>query len=145
VHCLARVVARTTLAPAELRWGRYQTLSILHPVYSHIPYLRRFADLGPVEINGSRLTIKQARNTALGARSDLGPSLRFVADLGDWDRSLLTLVAGESGEIFSPHYRDEFPAYLRGLGLPLWFTPQAVAAHARHTLRLTPSPAGPGG
>ncbi len=138
IHCLESVVERTTLAPADLHWGRYETLTVLHPVYSRIPYLRRFADLGPVEINGSRLTVKQARNVALGARSDLGPSMRFVADLGDWDHSMLTLVAGESGEIFSPHYRDQFPAYLRGLGLPLWFTPRAVAAHARHTLRLAP-------
>jgi penicillin amidase len=139
IHCLDNVVARTTLNAGDLHWGRYQTLSILHPVYSRIPYLRRFADLGPVEINGSRLTVKQARNVALGARNDLGPSMRFVADLGDWDRSMLTLVAGESGEVFSPHYRDQFEPYLRGFGLPLWFTPQAVAAHARHTLHLLPA------
>ena len=139
LHCLENVVDRTTLAPADLHWGKYETLSVLHPVYSRIPYLRRFADLGPVEINGSRLTVKQARNVELGARSDLGPSMRFVADTGDWDHSMLTLVAGESGEIFSPHYRDEFNAYLRGFGLPLWFSPQAVAAHARHRLQLVPS------
>lgn len=135
---LSSVVAETTLAPADLHWGRYETLSILHPVFSHLPILRGLADLGPVEINGSRLTVKQAQNTWLGAKSDLGPSMRFVADLADWDRSTLTLVAGESGDVFSPHYRDQWMDYLRGRALPLWFSPSAVEQHARHRLQLVP-------
>lgn len=138
---LSTVVDETTLAPAELHWGRYETLAITHPVFSHLPVLRNLADLGPVEINGSRLTVKQAQNTWLGAKSDLGPSMRFVADLADWDRSTLTLVAGESGDIFSPHYRDQWLDYLQSRALPLWFSPAAVTQHARHRLQLTPGAA----
>ena len=137
---LTSVAVRTALQPAQLRWGRLETLQILHPVFSQVPVLRNFADLGPVEINGSPLTVKQARNVELGAAHDLGPSLRFVADLGNWDRSSLTLVAGESGNLFNPHYRDEFAAYLGGQGLPLWFTPRAVALHREHALQLVPQP-----
>jgi len=107
-------------------------------VFSHIPLLKRIADLGPVPINGSPLTVKQARNLELGDISNLGPSMRFVADLGDWDRSTLTLVAGESGLVFQPHYRDQWPAYLRGEALPLWFSPAAVAKHQAHHLTLGP-------
>lgn len=135
---LQSVATQLTLEPAALRWGRFETLDIKHPVFSHIPVLRGLADLGPAEINGSPLTVKQARNTELGNTSDLGPSMRFVADLGNWDRSTLTLVAGESGVLFSPHYRDQFPAYLRGEALPLWFTPSTVARHKTHELHLTP-------
>ncbi|MGH9483136.1 MAG: penicillin acylase family protein, partial [Terriglobales bacterium] len=138
LDCLQSVAARLTLQPAELHWGRFEALSIQHPVFSQIPVLRKAADLGPVEINGSPLTVKQARNTALGNESDLGPSLRFVADLGDWDRSTLTLVAGESGMLFSRHYRDQFLPYLRGEGLPFWFSPAEVARHKTHALQLTP-------
>ncbi|HEY7855669.1 MAG TPA: penicillin acylase family protein [Terriglobales bacterium] len=135
---LANVVGEFTLQPAQLHWGRFETLRVPHPVFSHLPLVRDYADLGPVEINGSPLTVKQARNTWLGDPSDLGPSMRFVADLGDWDRSTLNLVAGESGQIFNPHYRDQFLPYLRGLALPLWFTPAAVARHRAHQLLLTP-------
>ncbi|HET9784189.1 MAG TPA: penicillin acylase family protein, partial [Terriglobales bacterium] len=138
VASLEGVAAETTLEAPAVHWGKYETLSILHPVYSHIPLLRNSADLGPVEINGSPLTVKQARNVELGNIHDLGPSMRFVADLADWDRSTLTLEAGESGEPFSRHYRDEFPAYLSARGLPLWFSPAAVAAHRRHHLQLSP-------
>jgi penicillin amidase len=139
LDCLKSVVARTTLQPDQLRWGKLETLSVNHPVWSQIPLLRRYADLGPVEIGGSPLTVKQARNVELGDPNDLGPSMRFVADVGAWDRSTLTLVAGESGRVFTSHYRDEFEAYLRGRQLPLWFTPRAVAAHRAHTLRLVPA------
>ncbi|MGH9394331.1 MAG: penicillin acylase family protein, partial [Terriglobales bacterium] len=89
---LDAVAERYTLEANKLRWGGFETLQIDHPVYSRIPLLNRVADLGPVPINGSPLTLKQARNTALGDPNDLGPSMRFVADLGDWDRSTLTLV-----------------------------------------------------
>ncbi|MGN6592059.1 MAG: penicillin acylase family protein, partial [Terriglobales bacterium] len=133
LHCLAEVVGR-----GPQPWGRRETLSLLHPIYSRIPFLRQHADLGPVELDGSPLTVKQARNTALGNSSTLGPSMRFIADLGDWDDSSLTLVTGESGRLFDPHYSDNFTAYLRGEGLRLWFTPAAVAAHAAHHLQLNP-------
>jgi len=134
LHCL-EVVAQRQPQP----WGHWETLSLLHPIFSRIPLMRGYADLGPVELDGSPLTVKQARNTALGNRSTLGPSMRFIADLGNWDESSLTLVTGESGRIFDPHYRDEFSAYLRGQGLPLWFSAAAVAAHQAHQLTLDPS------
>lgn len=138
MDCLASVAARHTLDSADLHWGRYEPLLVEHPLYSHIPVLRDFADLGPVEISGSPLTVKQARNVLLGDDVDLGPSLRAVYNFADWDRSTLTLFSGESGQLFNPHYRDEFSAYLRGQALPLWFTAPAVAAHRRHDLRLHP-------
>jgi penicillin amidase len=64
--------------------------------------------------------------------------MRFVADFADWDRSTLTLFSGESGQLFSGYYRDEFPAWLRGTPLPLWFSASAVQRHALHHLTLVP-------
>lgn len=135
---LRSVVARVTLAPSALHWGHFERLALLHPVLSHLPLLDRYADLGPVEINGSRLTIKQAQSVWLGAANDLGPSMRLVADPADWDRSTLNLVAGESGNVFSRHYHDQWDDYLAGRPVPLWFSPPAVAAHRRHSQALLP-------
>lgn len=139
LHCLGQVAERLSLEPGPLHWGHFEILSVPHPVFSHLPLLRDYADLGPVEINGSPLTVRQARTPNLGNRVQLGPSMRFIADPADWDRSTLTLVAGESGLPFNPHYRDQFAAYLAGRGLPLWFSPAAVAAHAAHALELIPA------
>src|SRR5579875_1067230 len=124
--CLARAAAGADA------WGHHEILRMDHPVYSHLPLFSAYADLGPVEIDGDHYTVKQTTGT-------LGPSMRFVADLADWDDSTLTLTAGENGEPFGGHYRDQFEAYLRGQPLPLWFSAAAVRAHAAHRLTLVPS------
>lgn len=131
VDCLRAVVRQEQKHDGPQRWGTHEVLDVHHPVFTHIPLLRSFADLGPVEMSGSPLTVKQTTPR-------LGPSMRFVADLSDWDQSTLTLLSGESGQIFNVHYRDQFRPWLRGEGLPLWFSQAAVRAHAKHDLELTP-------
>ncbi len=131
VDCLRAVVRQEQKHDGPQRWGTHEVLDVHHPVFTHIPLLRSFADLGPVEMSGSPLTVKQTTPR-------LGPSMRFVADLSDWDQSTLTLLSGESGQIFNVHYRDQFRPWLRGEGLPLWFSQAAVRVHAKHDLELTP-------
>lgn len=131
MDCLRTVVRREQAHGGPRRWGKHEVLYVHHPVYTHIPLLRSFADLGPVEMSGSPLTVKQTTPR-------LGPSMRFVADLSDWDHSTLTLFSGESGQLFNAHYRDQFRAWLRGESLPLWFSQTEVRAHADHDLELTP-------
>ena len=129
--CLRSVVGDSQLTGRRWRWGRHAMLYVPQLVYSHIPLLSGYADLGPVELNGSADTINRTTGT-------VGPCLRFVADLADWDRSKLTLFAGENGEPFGGHYRDQFPHYLSGNPVPLWFSRAAVTRHAVHQLRLLP-------
>jgi len=43
------------------------------------------------------------------------------ADLGDWDASLLNIVTGQSGQILSSHYRDQWEDYLAGRSYPMQF------------------------
>ena len=47
--------------------------------------------------------------------------MRFVADLSDWDKSLNNLTIGESGEILSSHYKDQWDAYYAGRSFPMQF------------------------
>jgi len=56
------------------------------------------------------------------------------ADLGDWDRSLLNVLAGQSGQILSSHYRDEWMDYYSARSYPLQFR----AVEARSTLEFRP-------
>jgi penicillin amidase len=96
------------------RWGRYLEATIAHPIGHRIPVLRRWFDIGPFEQSGTTTTVKQTTRR-------LGPSLRLVVDLGDFDRSLLVLSTGQSGQPFSPHYRDQWPAYYQGRAFALAF------------------------
>ena len=98
------------------RWqyGAYLRLTIPHPVVHQIGWLGKYFDIGPVPMSGSSLTVKQ---TTLR----LAPSMRMNADLSAWDRSLLNIETGESGQIFSRHYRDQWPSYYAGRSYPMQF------------------------
>ena len=98
------------------RWdyGKYNELTIKHPVGSGLPLLGAYFNIGPVEMSGSATTIKQTTNR-------LGPSMRFVADLADWDHSLNNILAGESGQILSRHYKDQWDAYYGARSFPMQF------------------------
>jgi penicillin G amidase len=98
------------------RWdyGRYMQLTIKHPVGSQLPLVGTYFNIGPAEMSGSSTTIKQTSAT-------LGPSMRFVADLGNWDGSFNNIDIGESGQILSRHYKDQWDAYYVGQSFPMQF------------------------
>ncbi len=99
---------------ANWRWGRMLQWKLAHPVGKQLPFVDRFFDIGPVEMSGAGTTVKQTTTT-------LGPSERMVVDFGDIDSSVQNLVAGESGFVASPHYKDQWPAYYVGKSFPMEF------------------------
>jgi penicillin amidase len=109
------------------RWGNFMRLAINHPVLHRVPLVGSYFDLRPSPVSGGRTSVKQMT-------PELGPSMRLNADAGDWDRSLLNIVIGESGQILSPHYRDQWDAYLAGRSFPMQFG----KVDARSTLEFTP-------
>ena len=113
---------------AHWDYGQFHPLKIDQPVDSQIPFFGRFFNIGPVPMSGSTTTVKQVSRT-------LGPSMRFVADLSNWDGSLNNLTVGESGHILSPHYKDQWTAYYLGMSFPMEY----AAVAAEHVLEVTPS------
>jgi penicillin amidase len=111
------------------RWdfGRYNLLTIKHPVGSRLPLIGTYFNIGPVEMSGSSTTIKQTSPT-------LGPSMRFVADLANWDGSFNSLAIGQSGQILSRHYQDQWDAYYVGRSFPMQFD----KVEAKDTLEILP-------
>ncbi|MBV8867663.1 MAG: penicillin acylase family protein, partial [Acidobacteriaceae bacterium] len=89
----------------------------------------RYFDIGPVEMSGSGTTVKQTTPT-------LGPSERMVADLADWDKSMQNLTTGESGNVASRHYKDQWPAYYAGKSFRMEFN----HIDATEVLRINPAP-----
>lgn len=72
------------------------------------------------------------------SRPDFGPSMRFVADLHDWDQSSMLLTLGESGIWTDPHYDDMEQDWVDIGWSPTPFSDAAVTAAAENTLRLEP-------
>ena len=61
-------------------------------------------------------------------------ALRMAADLSDWDQSLLNILIGQSGQILSSHYRDQWDHYYAGQSYPM----QYRKVEAKAVLRLVP-------
>ncbi len=130
VRCLRLALREIRQRPeATATWGRYNQVTFAHPVGHRLPVLRRFFDLGPFPQAGTRTTVRQTT-------PQMGPSMRLVVDLADFNRSLHNLTTGESGQPFSSHYEDQWPAYYEGRSFPLPYSPAGGGA------RLTFGPAG---
>ena len=100
--------------PKVWKYGSYNELTIAQPIESHIPVIGTYFNIGPVPMSGSSTTVKQTTQR-------LGPSMRFVADLSNWDASLNNITIGESGHFLSGHYKDQWDAYYVGRSFPMQF------------------------
>jgi penicillin amidase len=121
-------------APADVdRWtyGSWHVVDVEHPLAALLPFVSRVAGTGPQPQSGDGTTVKQVGRT-------LGPSQRFTMDWSNIDGSTENIVMGESGNPLSPYFRDQWNDWYSGTTFALPFTPAAVAAQTRHTLRLLP-------
>ena len=107
---------RRMQGPDLQRWqyGAYLRIAIDNPVIHQVPLVGKYFDIGPVPMSGASSTVKQTTRT-------LAPSMRMNADLGDWDRSLLNVQIGQSGQIFSSHYKDQWPAWYYARSFPMQY------------------------
>ena len=99
---------------ANWRYGDYNELKLDQPVLSSIPYFGGWFSYGSVRLSGSSTTVKQTTPR-------VGPSMRFVADLADWDNSLLNITTGQSAQAFSRHRKDQWKPYWAGESLRMQF------------------------
>ena len=112
---LAEIEQRFGKDPADWQWGKLHQLTLVHP--SGKPEYQ----LGPVPAPATA-----TRSTRPAARISARPMARRGArssTCGDWDRSVMTNVPGESGDPASKHYCD----LLAGLGRRT-VSPDAVLA-----------------
>jgi penicillin amidase len=117
---------------ATWHWGRAHAVSIQHPIFGSIPVLRRWTGPGTHDQSGDGYTVKQVGRT-------FGPSERMTVDFSDLDQSTLNLVTGESGNLFSPNYMDQWAAWYNGTTFTLPFSPVAVEKSRRHQLIIEPA------
>jgi penicillin amidase len=94
--------------------------------------------VGPLELPGSASTPRAATYRVSDFAAISGASVRMVLDTGNWDNSVAINTPGESGDPFSPHYRDLFPLWAAGDYVPLLFSRAAVEREAETVLSLVP-------
>jgi penicillin amidase len=132
--------------PAHWNYGAMHPLTLTHPLGA-FPLLGRFYNRGPWPMPGSATTIAAFGGGWRGESPSqktrpvsFGPSMRWVTDLADGDRTLAVLPGGQSGHPFDEHYDDQLPLFLRGELRPVAWSPAAVEEATQTTLVLNPKP-----
>ena len=121
--------------PADLStwtWGKAHTINVEHPLFSRIPFVRRWAGTGIQPLPGDGTTVKQASG-------NLGPSERLTVDFSDLDNSTLNIVNGQAGNLLSPYFNNQWDNWYHGTTVRLPFSDDAVDRAKSHELTLTPS------
>lgn len=98
-------------------WKRVTSVEYEHPIGKAGGLLRKFFNVGPFETNGGDQVINNQIYTidSTGVyKIKAGPSTRRVVDFSDVENSLAILPTGQSGNVFSNHYKDQTQKYLDG-------------------------------
>ena len=98
-------------------WERVVSVEHEHPIGKISVLLRKFFNVGPFKtIGGNEVINNQIFNLdSTGIyKITAGPSTRRVIDFSDVENSLSILPTGQSGNVFSKHYKDQAQLYLDG-------------------------------
>jgi len=125
---------------AKWSWGKVRSLTFRHPFGTRKP-LDRLFNIGPIPWGGDADTIGAAGVPAIDPTANpfAVDSMRMVVDVGQWDEARFVLPGGQSGNPLSPHYTDQLALWQRGVGIPIFWSDEAVAKATRHTLGLSPA------
>lgn len=125
-------------------WGDRRTLILHHPLSRAGGLLgramRQIFNLGPIPWGGDADVLNNASVLPLAplAATDNIASMRMVVDVGRWENSRWALPGGQSGNPFSPHYRDLFALWQKGQGVPITFSVEQLSSEQHSRLELLP-------
>jgi penicillin amidase len=112
--------------PKQWQWGRIHTVTFKHFFAGQSDILDRIINIGPYGIGGDGTTLfnteyplvaykgKLKKLSGKDFSNNLGPSMRFIYDFANSDEFYLVLTTGQSGNVFSPHYKDQTEMWLSG-------------------------------
>ncbi len=127
----------------QWKWGDVHILTQSHRPFSQVPGLNTVFEI-KAPVNGSNNTINVAGNSTnlddLHA-SGHGPSYRGIFDLSNLENSVYVQPTGQSGNPFSPYYRDMFPYWLDTKFIKIK-TDKIIPENVENTLILNPANTG---
>ena len=135
LNALALGVKEQGSTLANWRLGQHQVITLSSPVLGQVRILNSalagWTRISLQEMGGASTTVNQ--RTQRGNQT-IAPSMRMVIDLGNLDASVFNLATGQSGQVFSSHYTDQWNAYKGGTSFPFPYN----KVDAPSVLRLIP-------
>ena len=101
---------------ADWKWKRVISVKHEHAL-GEVPLLRNYFNVGPfVTAGGDQVINNQIYDIDSTGyyKVKAGPSTRRIVDFSDVENSWAILPTGQSGRIFSAHYKDQASKYLNG-------------------------------
>lgn len=130
----AAVDKAASYGPSDLKSWKYGDefpVEINHPLFGGIPIVSRWTGPGRLPQSGGTYTVKQVGR-------HFGPSERMTVDFSNLDGSHFNIVLGESGQLFSPYYMDQWDAWYNNKTFSMPYSDKAVEEAKSHELRLAP-------
>ncbi len=135
-EAVAALRARLGPDAADWRWERVHLAHWRHPLSA--PANAAAFDIGPAPVDGGSHTVRNAGGELPPHTASSGAEYRIVVDFTAPDRFLAVQNIGNSGIPGSPHYADQFQAWLDGTYHVVHLDPAAVAAEAESTTHINP-------
>ena len=102
--------------PSAWEWSRAISLEHAHPFGSRKP-LDRWFNVGPLPVEGNLGSVNKLAFSLNGEgiyKVSSGPAMRTIVDFADVDQSESINPTGQSGNIFSPYYKDQAEMFVKG-------------------------------
>ena len=132
------------------QWGKLHTVTFKHAFSGASSLLDKVIDIGPYEISGDGTTIFNTEYPFYESiekyplfrhkpfECELGPSMRFIYDYAKPNEFYLILTTGQSGNIFSDHYKDQTEIFLKGKYMKIMTDETSITNQRNSLLRLLP-------
>jgi penicillin amidase len=125
--------------PTHWAWGKLHHVQFVHALAPLADEATRAQlTVGRLAMGGSAFSPRAAAYRPSDFSVISGASFRMVLDVGNWDQSVTINTPGQSGDPYSPHYRDLAPLWAGGDYAPLLYSRAAVEHAASEVFRLMP-------
>ncbi len=126
--------------PSDWKWGEVHNLEHRHAL-GEVDALRGFFNVGPYLVGSSSLLLNNLMFTHTGSGNYhviAGPSTRRVIDFSDIENSFSILPTGQSGNPFSPHYKDQAQMFVDGEFRKQMMNLEEIRTSSEDVLNLVP-------
>lgn len=132
-------VARWGSDVANWRYGDIHPLVLVHPL-GRVPYVGRLLNRGVFSVGGSPTSIAAFGGAWMQGIQPVsfGPTMRWLADTANPDRSRAVILGGQAGHPGDAHYDDQIQSFLQGEAHSVHWSEPAIEKATISRLLLRP-------